>query len=67
MYSRSVITLVALIAVGDAIMAEVDRNKWGDVSFFISYTEVPDDDVDDLVRRITVLPIRIGSNVMRLF
>jgi hypothetical protein len=47
-------------------MAEIDRIKWGDVSFFISYT-ADDDDVDDLVRRMTVFPMRIGSNVMRLF
>jgi hypothetical protein len=58
--------LVALIAVGDGSMAEIDRIKWGDASFFISYT-ADDDDVDDLVRRITVFPMRIGSNVMRLF
>jgi hypothetical protein len=59
--------LVALIAVGDdGSMAEIDRIKWGDVSFFISYT-ADDDDVDDLVRRMTVFPMRIGSNVMRLF
>jgi hypothetical protein len=45
-------------------MAEIDRIKWGDASFFISYTDDVDDDVDDLVRRITVLPMRIGSNVM---
>jgi hypothetical protein len=56
--------LVALIPVGDGIMAEIDCIKWGDVSFFISYTDDVDDDVDDLVRRITVFPMRIGSNVM---
>jgi len=60
--------LVALIAVGDdGSMAEIDRIKWGDVSFFISYTADDDDDADDLVRRTTVFPMRIGSNVMRLF
>jgi hypothetical protein len=61
--------LVALIAVGDdGSMAEIDRIKWGDVSFFISYTDDDDDDDDDdLVRRMTVFPMRIGSNVMRLF
>jgi hypothetical protein len=61
--------LVALIAVGDGTMAEIDRIKWGDVSFFISYTVDDDDDdvdVDDLVRRTTVFPMRIGSNVMFL-
>jgi hypothetical protein len=54
----------------DVIIFDRDFIKCGDVSFFISYVKAEaeaDEEPVDFVRRTTVFPMRIGSNVMRCF
>ncbi len=56
----AVVVVVVVVDVDVFITLEMDFIKNGDASFFISYFEDEED------RRITVFPMRIGSNDIEL-